>query len=485
MEIQLNFDNRFARLPAAFYTRMNAEGFARAPYLIHANEQAARLIGLDPRLFADPAFPAYFSGNTSLPGAEPLAMVYAGHQFGVYVPQLGDGRALLLGQARNDKGELWDVQLKGSGLSPYSRFADGRAVLRSCIREYLCSEAMHGLGIPTTRALCIVGTGETVMRERPEPGAILTRLSRSHVRFGHFEYFYYTGQHEAVKQLADHVIGENFPDLAGKPDQYLLWYREVARRTARLMAQWQAAGFAHGVMNTDNMSIIGLTIDYGPFGFMDRFDPGFICNHSDVAGRYAFGRQPGIAHWNLFALANALQPLFPLSEAKAALDLFITVFEETYNEIMVRKTGMRDAKPGDEEHWRGLLYLMHKYNADYTLTFRGLSALTQDREQDWVLQFGDGSDEARGWLARWQERVAAEGSAEERRARMSAVNPKYVLRNWVAETAIRAAEDSQDFSIISKILRVFHTPFEEHPEAEEFASLPPPAMRELCVSCSS
>lgn len=478
--INLDFDNRFAALPGDFYTKMPAEGFSAAPFLIHANAQAAQLIGLDPASFNDPDFPQVFSGNKIPPQAEPLAMVYAGHQFGSYVPQLGDGRALLIGQVRNARGELWDVQLKGAGLTPYSRFGDGRAVLRSCVREYLCGEALHGLGIPTTRALCIIGTGQSVERETFEPGAILTRLSQSHIRFGHFEYFYYIDRPDAVRQLADHVIRQHDRDLSEATDRYAAWFGRVVERTARLMAQWQAAGFAHGVMNTDNMSIIGLTIDYGPFGFLEEFDPNFICNHSDVSGRYAFSQQPAIALWNLYALASALQPLFPIDQAQPHLARFGPVFMEHYQGLMRRKLGFTTGQAGEDHLVQALMTLMHRHRSDYTLTFRTLPAGQED--EHWLALF-HGDAEAASWLAQWRELLGPErnGLAQNLRA----ANPKYVLRNWVAETAIRAAQDRQDYGVISQVLKILQTPFDEHPEAEKFAAPPPLEMRDLCVSCSS
>ncbi|MEW6613804.1 MAG: protein adenylyltransferase SelO family protein, partial [Pseudomonadota bacterium] len=289
----LDFDNSFARLPEPFYSRVMPTPVP-APELLSYNETAAALLDLDPREAQRPEFVEYFSGNRPLPGSEPLAALYAGHQFGHYVPQLGDGRAILLGEVRNRAGERWELQLKGAGRTPYSRGGDGRAVLRSTIREYLCSEAMHGLGIPSTRALCIVGSELEVYRESVERGAVLLRLAPSHVRFGSFEVFFYRDQHAELKLLADYVIERHYPELADGDDRYVRFFQEVVLRTARLLAQWQAVGFAHGVMNTDNMSILGLTLDYGPFGFLDRYDPGFICNHSDHAGRYAFDRQPQI-----------------------------------------------------------------------------------------------------------------------------------------------------------------------------------------------
>src|SRR5262245_37901908 len=284
----LSFDNTYACLPEAFYAKLNPTPFSEPPYLVNFNPAAAELIDLDPNEVKRPEFAGVFGGSLLVPGMAPLAMIYAGHQFGVYVPQLGDGRAILLGEVKNERGEKWDLHLKGAGLTPFSRDGDGRAVLRSTIREYLCSEAMQALGIPTTRALCIVGSDDKVYREQVETGATLLRMAPSHVRFGTFEIFYYRKQYDWLKVLADFVIDGHFAHLRGATDKYARFFVEVVERTANLIARWQAVGWAHGVMNTDNMSIIGLTLDYGPFGFMDNYDAGFICNHSDHNGRYAF-----------------------------------------------------------------------------------------------------------------------------------------------------------------------------------------------------
>ncbi len=306
----LRFDNTYARLPDAFSARLAPTPFTSHPYLVSFNPDAASLIDLDPKEVQRPEFVQYFSGARMLAGAEPLAMLYAGHQFGHYVPQLGDGRAILLGEVRNDRGEKWDLHLKGAGQTPFSRHGDGRAVLRSSIREYLGGEAMQGLGIPTTRALCLVGSEDEVLREEGvESGAMLVRLAPSHVRFGSFEVFAHRRQMAHLKQLADYVIENHFSHLQGASDGYFSFFREVVQKTAELVAKWQAVGFAHGVLNTDNMSILGLTLDYGPFGFLDDYDAGLICNHSDRGGRYAFHRQPNIANWNLHALGEALLSL--------------------------------------------------------------------------------------------------------------------------------------------------------------------------------
>ena len=468
-------DPAFARLPDGFYTRMPAERVGDRPRLVHANAAAASLIDLDPSLFDDPAFAEIFSGHRPFPGAAPLAMVYSGHQFGVWAGQLGDGRALLIAQLRNRKGELWDVQLKGAGRTPYSRFGDGRAVMRSTIREYLCSEAMAALGIPTSRALCIVATGETVRREQPEPGAVLTRLAQSHIRFGHFEHFHHRGQTEQVRLLADHVIEHYFPHHAG---DYAGWYGEVVARTARLMAEWQAAGFAHGVMNTDNMSILGLTLDYGPYGFMEAYDPGFICNHSDETGRYAFDNQPSIAHWNLRALALALSSLISTEALLERLGTYERIFVETYRGLMRAKFGLPgEARDGDDALMGRFLTLMVQTRADYTLTFRGLSR----RDETWLARFGAGRGEAEAWARDYQVRIG--GVAAD--AAMNRANPKYVLRNWVAETAIRAVEDRDDTGPLERIFAMLQAPFDDQPDNAEFAAPAPPALCGLEVSCSS
>lgn len=466
-------ENHFARLPGHFYTAMPAEKIG-TPRLIHANEKAAALIDLDPAVFADPAFAEVFSGHRGIAGAEALAMVYSGHQFGVWAGQLGDGRALLIGQTRNARGELWDIQLKGAGKTPYSRFGDGRAVMRSTIREYLCSEAMAALNIPTTRALAIVATGEQVQRETSEPGAVLTRLARSHIRFGHFEHFHHGGKPEAVKQLADHVIEEYFPELAG---DYAAWFGEVVKRTAQLMAQWQAVGFAHGVMNTDNMSILGLTLDYGPFGFMEAYQPGLICNHSDEAGRYAFDNQPAIGHWNLRALAVALTSLIPRETLVKRIEPYEQIFVDHYRRLLRAKFGLdKEAQDGDDKLMGTFLALMARAGADYTLSFRDLPRL----DEDFFFRFGVQREAVEAWVKAYRARTAGLDPA-----RLDRANPKYVLRNWIAETAIRAVEDRGDVAPLDRILAMLQAPFDEQPENGEFAAPAPEGLGGLEVSCSS
>jgi hypothetical protein len=468
----LKLENHYARLPGEFYTAMPAERVGKKPVLLHANSQAAALIGLDPKAFSDPGFVPVFSGHAKLGDFEPLAMVYSGHQFGQWAGQLGDGRALLIAQVRNNQGELWDVQLKGAGRTPYSRFADGRAVMRSTIREYLGSEAVAALSIPSSRALAIVATGEKVRREALEPGAILTRLARSHIRFGHFEHFHYAGKTTQVRVLADHVIDEYFPEFTGDRGG---WFGEVVKRTAQLMAEWQAAGFAHGVMNTDNMSILGLTLDYGPYGFMDAYDPQFICNHSDETGRYSFANQPGIGFWNLRALGHALSSLIDSDTLVAKLNTYESHFVARYRERMRAKLGLVRAEEGDDQLIGDLLALMIKARADYTLTFRRLA----EPDEQCLTLFEPIRGEALTWFNRYRARHDGDPKA------MNRVNPKYTLRNWVAEIAIRAVEDNNDTGPLDRILRLVQSPYDEHP-GDEALSLPPaPEYGGLSVSCSS
>jgi len=483
----LSFDNTYARLPGAFYAKLNPTPFESPPYLIHANRAAAELLDLDPDQFTRPEFAGVFGGSLLVPGMEPLAMIYSGHQFGVYVPQLGDGRAILLGEVRNGRGEKWDLHLKGAGMTPFSRDGDGRAVLRSTIREYLCSEAMHGLGIPTTRALCLVGSDDKVYREQIETGATLVRMAPSHVRFGTFEIFYYRKQHDLLRVLADYVIDQQFPHLRGATDRYDRFFAEVVERTANLIAHWQAVGWAHGVMNTDNMSIHGITLDYGPFGFMDDYDPGFICNHSDHNGRYAFDRQPYIGLWNLSCLAQALLPLADKESLKAALDSYTAEFERRYRSLMRMKFGLMEERASDDELIRDFLRLLQESHADYTILFRELGIFssepgaTNERLREHFLN-RERFDE---WAMRYRDRLRSEGSRdEERQCRMNRVNPKYVLRNYLAQTAIEKAKQ-QDFSEIDRLLTLLQDPYTEQPGMDGYAAAPPDWGRHLSVSCSS
>jgi serine/tyrosine/threonine adenylyltransferase len=481
---ELHFDNTYARLSGNFHQKI-APTPVPDPYLVAFNAAAAALIDLDPGEAGRPECIDCFSGNAALPGGEPVAMRYSGHQFGVYVPQLGDGRAILLGEVRNARGEKWDLHLKGAGRTAFSRFGDGRAVLRSCIREYLCGEALHALGIPTTRSLCIVGTELGVHRETLETGALLLRLAPSHVRFGSFEVFYYHKEHESLRKLADFVIAEHFAQLAEEPERYRLFFEEVIKRTARLIAQWQAVGFAHGVMNTDNMSILGLTLDYGPFGFMEEFEPGFICNHSDETGRYAFDQQAAVAYWNLTCLGQALLPLVAKEALVDALNRFADEFNSHIHRLMCAKLGLNDATEEDRSLWIDLLNLLAEQRVDYTIFFRRLSDFDgAGHEQLRAMLAGAPPWEA--WAGRYRQRLASAGMAvEERRAQMRRTNPKFILRSYLAQQAIDKAARERDFSEIARLLDLLRRPFDEQPEAEAYALPAPEWGKHLVVSCSS
>lgn len=482
----LVFDNGFARLPEAYYSRVCPTPVPD-PYLVCYSPEAAALIDLDPAEMARPELVETLAGNRLLPGMDALAALYAGHQFGHYVPQLGDGRAILLGEVKNAAGEGWEVQLKGAGRTPYSRGGDGRAVLRSSIREFLCSEAMHALGIPTTRALAIVGSDHPVYREDVETAALVTRLAPSFVRFGSFEVFYYRNQIEPIRQLADYVIARYYPELAARAEPYAELLREVTRRTAELMAQWQAVGFSHGVMNTDNMSILGLTLDYGPFGFLDAFDPGFVCNHSDSGGRYAFDQQPDVAAWNVTKLAQALVPLLSVETASAAISGYPQQFGRAYIERMAAKFGL---PPGGETAplLMDALQLLAQNHVDYTIFLRRLcdfdttpGALNAPL-RDLVLD----RPAFDAWAARYATALRQQGPADAaRREAMRALNPKYILRNHLAEAAIRRAADHRDYSEIHRLHALLSRPYDEQPECEAYAAEPPDWAKRIEVSCSS
>lgn len=481
---QLEFDNRFHALGDHFYTAVTPQGFAR-PHLVAVNPDAAALLDLDPAQLADGRFLAWASGNWQAPGSAPLAMVYAGHQFGGYTAQLGDGRGLLLGQVRGPAG-LWDVHLKGAGKTPYSRFADGRAVLRSTIREYLGSEALHGLGIATTRALSIVGSDEPVARETIEPGAMLIRLARTHVRFGSFEYFHYRKDAEAVRALADHVIDTYLPALGGRADRHAELFRHAVQATARLIAQWQAVGFCHGVMNTDNMSILGDTLDYGPYGFLDVYDPGHICNHSDPGGRYAYDQQPRIGLWNCNALAHAFSSLVPVDALRDILLEYEPLLLAALRALQRSKLGLRQALVDDESLIDELLALLARNRVDYTLFFRRLSDFEDAAGREALRDLFPDRAAFDQWAVRYGARLALEAnSPTARRELMLATNPKFVLRNYMAEIAIRKASDEGDFSEIERLRTLLATPFAEHPDMAHYAGAAPDWGLGLAVSCSS
>ena len=481
---QLEFENSFGQLPEDFYTRLAATPLSN-PKLVTLSQSSAGLIDLEDSETLREQLTAICSGTSVLDEFDSLAMVYSGHQFGGYSPQLGDGRGLLLGEVRNNKGEKWDLHLKGAGHTPYSRFGDGRAVLRSCIREYLASEALHHLGIPTTRALCIITSDTPVYRETEERGSTLLRLAKTHIRFGHFEYFYYTKQHDELKILADHTIEQHFPDLAELENKYSLFFKQVIEKTALMIAKWQAAGFAHGVMNTDNMSILGDTFDFGPYGFQDDFDWHFICNHSDHSGRYAFSKQPEMGYWNCARLAQALLPLMDVKDMQPALDAYPQLYSDTYKQLMIKKLGLTSEEEDDAELVQKLLQLLHDTHCDYTLFFRTLSEYQPDQKNEKLLALFSDSSAMQPWLKLYAERLKRNLISDQQRSEnMKQVNPKFILRNYLAQHVIKKAEQG-DYSELEELMIVLQSPFDEHQNLERFAQQPPEWGKNLEVSCSS
>jgi uncharacterized protein YdiU (UPF0061 family) len=482
----------------ACYTRVEPTPVA-APRLLGWSDEMGGLLGIPaPSAGRDPMV-ELLAGNRVLPGMEPYAARYGGHQFGHWAGQLGDGRAITLAEVVARDGSRQELQLKGAGRTPYSRTADGRAVLRSSLREFLCSEAMHWLGVPTTRALSLVATGEAVIRDmfydgnpRPEPGAVVCRVSPSFVRFGNFQILMASREHDALRRLADYVMRRHFPGL---PDT-AAFYTEVCRRTARLMVDWMRLGFVHGVMNTDNMSILGLTIDYGPYGWLEGYDPMWTPNTTDAEGRrYCYGNQPHIAQWNLARLAEALLPLVPEQKVlEDGLSLYAEVFNAGWNSALAAKLGLEALdRPGDDELVKALFGLFGRVETDFTLFFRNL-ALVETASLDPLLPafYAPPDDPTQaafaGWLAEYLARVR-EIPLPERRGRMNRVNPKYVFRNYLAQLAIDAIEQRDDKSILERLMRVLRRPYEEQPENEDLAARRPEWARHRAgcsaLSCSS
>lgn len=487
----LAWRNGFAALGPAFYTRLRPRPLP-SPYWVGRSAAMARELGLSDAWMASDEALHRLTGNTLFSGGDALASVYSGHQFGHWAGQLGDGRAIWLGETRGGQ----EIQLKGAGPTPYSRMGDGRAVLRSSIREFLCSEAMHGLGIPTTRALAVTGSDAPVRREELETAAVVTRVAPSFIRFGHFEHFSHNRLHAELKTLADHVIDRHYPACRDSAsylaNPYTNLLAAVSERTARLLAQWQAVGFCHGVMNTDNMSILGLTIDYGPFQFLDAFDPDHICNHSDTGGRYAYNQQPNIARWNLFCLGQALMPLIgDQDQALAALEVYKSSFPEAFHGQMRAKLGLaagehRPSGPSLDAE-RALidatLQLLARHRVDHSLFWRGLSQHVAGGPADPVRDLFIDRAAFDMWLLSYSEHLSQinRGLAADL---MLKTNPKYVFRNHLGELAIRRA-NLKDFSGVDDLLTVLSRPFDEHPGFESFAALPPDWAAGIEISCSS
>jgi serine/tyrosine/threonine adenylyltransferase len=485
-------DNVPRQAPGASYTRVEPAPVA-APRLLAWSDDLADFLGLAPPAEMDVQI---LAGNRILPGMQPYAARYGGHQFGHWAGQLGDGRAITLGELIATDGSRQELQLKGAGKTPYSRTADGRAVLRSSLREFLCSEAMHWLGVPTTRALSLVGTGEAVIRDMfydghpaPEPGAVVCRVAPSFVRFGNFQIHAAYQEHEPLKRLLDYVVEQHFEKAS-----YEEFFREVCRRTALLMVDWMRLGFVHGVMNTDNLSILGLTIDYGPYGWLEGYDPWWTPNTTDAQGRrYAYGQQPHIAQWNLARLAEALLPLVPKEPLEQGLALYAETFNAGWQRAFSEKIGLTDSNNGDVELVQKLFEALAEAETDFTLFFRNLAALDIERASLEPLARAFYTDAPRplleAWLARYASRIKQDGTGvKERVQRMNRVNPKYVPRNYLAQLAIDALEKG-DASVLERLMRVLARPYDEQPEHDELAERRPEWARHRAgcsaLSCSS
>lgn len=478
----LNIHHRYAHLGDAFSSKVFAN-FPRDARLVCASDAVSELFGLPPQCAHTPEFIQVFT-QCSAPFSKAVAQVYGGHQFGHWVHQLGDGRASLLGEVQTANGEFWDIQLKGSGITPYSRGGDGRAVLRSSIREFLASEAMHALGIPTTRAWALFASNQTVQREGFEPMAMVVRAAQSHIRFGTFEYFYHNNKPDELNTLIQYTLDTCYPPCKTASHPIYAMACEVVKRTARMIAKWQAVGFCHGVMNTDNMSILGLTLDYGPYGFMDAFDAKHICNTSDTTGRYAFDEQATVGHWNCMAWLSTLLNHISEAQAQDALALYTSEFERHYRELLMAKLGLTDgddAKADDAliTQWFGALT-----GQDYTCSFRALCDVSKDASAP-LPELLTRHAPMQEWLNGYQARLQQETMPDaERQANMRAVNPAYVLRNYLAQVAIAKSEAGDD-SEIHRLLTALSSPFEYNPEFEAYAQPAPKWAEHIRVSCSA
>ncbi|MGY4288414.1 uncharacterized protein YdiU (UPF0061 family) [Bradyrhizobium sp. LM2.7] len=486
MTVHFPFQNSYSALPDSFFARVAPTPVA-APRLIKLNRPLAVQLGLEPDLLETPEGAEILAGKRVPAGADPIAMAYAGHQFGQFVPQLGDGRAILLGEVIDKDGVRRDIQLKGSGPTPFSRRGDGRAALGPVLREYIVSEAMFALGIPTTRSLAAVVTGEHVIRETALPGAVLTRVAASHIRVGTFQFFAVRRDTDAIRQLADHVIARHYPELLGVERPYHALLAGVVARQADLVARWLLVGFIHGVMNTDNSSISGETIDYGPCAFMDTYNPAQVFSSIDEMGRYAYANQPRIALWNLTRLAECLLPLFgeeqekAIEQAQEILGAFPDIFSKAYQAGLRRKIGLFTERDGDEALIQDLLDAMAKNQADFTLIFRRLGAAAGDPAADDArAQFMDPAAFDQ-WAKRWRERTALEPqTAAERRTAMNAVNPIFIPRNHRVEAVIQAAVNNDDYAPFEELVKVLAKPYADQPDYAAYAD--PPLPESACVA---
>ena len=490
--VQPAFDSAYARLPDRFFARVTPTPVA-APRLIRVNAPLATELGIDPDWLASEQGVAVLAGNRIPDTSTPIATAYAGHQFGGFVPQLGDGRAILLGEVIDRGGTRRDVQLKGAGRTPFSRGGDGRAALGPVLREYLVSEAMQALGIPTTRALAAVTTGERVIRETMLPGAVLTRVASSHIRVGTFQFFASRGDVEGLRALADHVIARHYPHAAEAEHPHRALLEAVIRAQAELIARWLLVGFIHGVMNTDNTSVAGETIDYGPCAFLDEYDPRAVFSAIDTYGRYAYANQPAIAQWNLTRLAECLLPLLgddpdaAAADAVQALEAFAPAFERAYQDGLRRKLGLSTEREGDAALAEELLLAMAANGADFTLTFRGLSEAAADEAGDAEVRslFADPAAYD-AWAPRWRQRLREEpGDAAAHRQAMLAVNPAFIPRNHRVEAVIRAAVDRDDFAPFEELLTVLANPYDSQPALVRYMEPPAGHERVLQTFCGT
>lgn len=489
----LPFDNSYARLPERFYARL-APTPVTAPKLVKLNRALAQQLGLDAGELASPEGIAMLAGNKVAPGSEPIALAYAGHQFGNFVPQLGDGRAILLGEVVDRDGVRRDIQLKGSGRTPFSRGGDGRAAVGPVLREYIVSEAMAALGIPTTRSLAAVTTGEPIWRDGELPGAVLTRVASSHIRVGTFQFFAARGDREALRLLADHVIDRHYPGARDAAEPYRALFERVIARQAELVAKWLLVGFIHGVMNTDNCSVAGETIDYGPCAFMDAYNPETVFSSIDHQGRYAYAHQPSIAHWNLARFGETLLPLLAEDDDKALAiaNGVLPGFRGHYVAALIgglrRKLGLFMEEEGDGALAQDLLNAMTDGQADFTLTFRHLGDAAADPAADTRVRalFGSKPETFDAWAVRWRERLAREPQdGAGRRAAMHAVNPLYIPRNHRVELALAAAAEREDYAPFEELLAVLASPYEERPGLEPYAEPPPADQRVYRTFCGT
>ena len=488
--MSIPFDNSYARLPDRFFARV-PPAKAPAPALIRVNDTLAGELGIDAAWLRGPDGLQILSGREIAEGSDPIALAYAGHQFGNFVPQLGDGRAILLGEVVDSRGRRRDIQLKGAGRTPFSRSGDGRAVLGPVLREYLVSEAMAALGIPTTRALAAVTTGEPVMRETLLPGAVLTRVAASHIRVGTFQFFAARGDGEALGLLAEHAIARHYPAAGAAARPYRALLDAVIAAQADLVARWLLVGFIHGVMNTDNMSISGETIDYGPCAFMDHYDPATVFSSIDRMGRYAYGNQPRIAHWNLARLAEAMLPLLAdnedaaLADAQEALTAFAPAFETAYHIGLIRKLGLSASREDDIDLVSAILGAMAENQVDFTLFFRRLGDAVLGESEPVRSLFVDPTAYD-GWASRWQKRLADEPrDATERQTAMNSVNPAFIPRNHHVEAMIRAAVDDEDFRPFEELLSVTSRPYDDQPGFERYAEPPLAHERVAATFCGT